>query len=83
MAVYDFDFTKSDSPWVDKTGASLPQTPQDLWEIIGNISFGMDPGAKILWRGMSNYTWGVESSLIRALRTQVLTPTENRATNAN
>ncbi len=54
----------------------FPQTPQDLWNIIGSISFGMDPEAKILWRGMSNYTWGVESSLIRALHTRGVPITE-------
>jgi hypothetical protein len=73
----DMDWPTDDCPWLSTSKAILiPKSPQDLWQTIGNLSFGMGEGTKFVWRGLPDFRFSVESSLLRDLRIQGTAITE-------
>lgn len=64
-------------PWLEVGGATLlPNSAQELWQIIGSISFGMEAGTKFVWRGMADANYPVQSSLHRDFTLMEIEPTE-------
>lgn len=75
--IEDEDWPTGDCPWLSTNGAILiPKTPQELWQTIGNLSFGMGEGTKFVWRGLPDFRFSVESSLLRDFRLMGLDITE-------
>jgi hypothetical protein len=73
----DDDWPTGDCPWLSTNGAILiPKTPQELWQTIGNLSFGMGEGTKFVWRGLPDFRFSVEASLLRDFRLQGVEITE-------
>jgi hypothetical protein len=67
--IAESDSPANDCPWLSTQGAILaPKTPAALWQTIGNLSFGMGAGTKFVWRGLPDFRFSVESSLLRDFR---------------
>lgn len=73
----DQEWTSENCPWLEIGGAILlPQSAQELWKMVGDISFGMAAGTKFVWRGMADANYPVQSSLHRDFTSMGIDVTE-------
>lgn len=65
----------SASPW-DGGYAVKPESLQELWQIIGRATFDLGSKTRVVWRGLPDHRFKVESTLVRHLRDESAELTE-------
>lgn len=66
---------KMESPWRRGSWSLVPRDIKELWEMIGRVSFALSD-TRTVWRGMSNESFEVKSSLVRRLEKERVPVTE-------
>lgn len=59
------------SVWNDRW-VLRPADIKELWTMMGTLNMSSGPGSQVVWRGMASDKFRVESSLIRALKSEQL-----------